>query len=277
MAPHDLHDPGLARYLAELEAVALLTPEEERELGRGVQAGCAASRARFVRANLRLVVHLARRWTGSGLPLADLVAEGNLGLIRAVEKFDPEAGFRFSTYATWWIRQALTRAVQGQARVVRVPSTMYERVARWEKTRVALEERLGRRPTPGEVREALRMTRRSMGNVLEGVAALGRGASSLGDDGAGDPWADRLRDPSCPTPVDELSRFEQERRVRRALGTLDERTRRVVVLRFGLDGDGPRTYQVIGDTLGVTRERARQIVTAALAALREALEVKPAA
>lgn len=264
-------DPELSIYLSDLERTPLLTAKEERELGRAVQAGCELAKARFIRANLRLVVHLARRWSRSGVPLSDLIAEGNLGLIRAVEKFDPEAGFRFSTYATWWIRQALTRAAQAQARLVRVPSTMFERVARWQRTRDQLEDKLGRSPTRFEVRQALSITARSADAVHSGLRAFKQSAASLSDDGDGETWSDRLKDPSSVTPAELIVQDEDVRRVRAALGRLDPRATQVVTRRFGLDGEAPQTYQQIGDELKVTRERARQILTRALEILREDL------
>jgi RNA polymerase sigma factor (sigma-70 family) len=264
-------DPELSSYLSDLEQTPLLKAEDERELGRAVQAGCEEAKSRFIRANLRLVVHLARRWSRSGVPLADLIAEGNIGLIRAVEKFDPEAGFRFSTYATWWIRQALTRAAQAQARLVRVPSTMFERVARWQRTRDLLETQLGRRPTRFEVRQKLSITARSANAVFSGLRAFKQAAASLSDDGEGETWADRLKDPAGETPADILVRDEDVNRVRAALARLDKRSAQVVVRRFGLDGEGAQTYQHIGNELKVTRERARQILTRALEVLRSEL------
>lgn len=264
-------DPELSTYLSELERTPLLTAQEEQTLGRAVQAGCEVSKARFIRANLRLVVHLARRWMRSGVPLADLIAEGNLGLIRAVEKFDPEAGFRFSTYATWWIRQSLTRTAQSQARLVRVPSTMFERVARWKRTEDALEKKLERMPTPFEIRQELSITARSAGAVASGLRAFRQAASSITEDSDGESWADRLKDPDGSTPDQQLIQEEDVRRVRAALDHLDERSAQAVEQRFGLDGEGARTYQQIGKELKVTRERARQILMRALDVLRDEL------
>jgi RNA polymerase sigma factor (sigma-70 family) len=271
MASKSPHDPDLKAYLSEIGKAPLLDAERERELGRQVQAGSQTARDLYIEANLRLVVHVARKWSRSGIPLSDLIEEGNLGLIRAVEKYDPDAGCRFSTYAMWWIRQAIGRAVQMQGRAVRVPPSMQEKVNRWERTRRELEEQLGRSPMPGEIAHELSITKRTTRNIKMAIDASRMTFSSLSVDEDGAGWSETLVDDQALQPLEHARSVEDAGRVNRCLDVLDERSRWVIARRYGLDGEEPQTLEEIGALLGVSRERVRQIARRALTTLRAEL------
>ncbi|MTV24270.1 sigma-70 family RNA polymerase sigma factor [Nitriliruptoraceae bacterium ZYF776] len=284
---------GVRHYLNAIGRIALLDAEEEVDLAKRYQAGLAATAAletgqvagatrrrlrgvvadgaraqeRLVTANLRLVVSVARRYLGRGLSLLELVQEGNLGLIRGVEKFDHRKGYKFSTYATWWIRQALTRGTANKARTVRLPVHVHELVGKIRRVEFELLQELGREPTPGEVADALGLTEERLVELrLAGreITSLDRGVGDDGDTTLGDlvPDDDAV-DPSRRA-ASELARLE----IHAALADLHERERGVLELRYGLGGEAPRTLQEIGDHYGVTRERIRQIEKTTLAKLR---------
>jgi RNA polymerase nonessential primary-like sigma factor len=255
-------------YLNEIGRAKLLTAKEEIQLSRAGQAGCAASRQRMIESNLRLVVKIARAYTKRGLPLMDLVEEGNLGLIRAVEKFDPERGCRFSTYATWWIRQSVERAIMNQCRTVRLPIHVIRELAANLRAARALEQKLNRKPTIEEVARNLDVDVQSVQNMLElkdpsafmeGPLARNAGRSIL----------DSIADEYLRMPEDQYSDRSAERLLEHWLAQLSEQQREVVEHRFGLQGHGRRTLEQVGRLMGVTRERVRQIQMAALARLRQ--------
>ena len=265
-------DPDLQRYFAEIGQTPLLDAEQERALGRRVQRGSASAQGDFIKANLLLVVHVARQWFRSGLPLADLIAEGNLGLILAVQKFDPDAGCRFSTYAVWWIRQAISRAVHRQGRGLRLPSAMQLRVKHWKRARCSLKEQLGRPPTSVEVADELALTKVMTRNVGLALAASKRHHASLSGDVNGLEWADTLISRDAPQPVESVGSQEELERLGQCLGMLDVETREVLAKRFGLDGEDAHTLKQLGQRMGLSGEGVRQVIRRALEVLRSALK-----
>ncbi len=243
-----------------------LTPAERADLFRLVHEADEA-RAHFIRANLRLVISIAKRYTGRGLELLDLVQEGNLGLIRAVEKFDWRKGFKFSTYATWWIRQAITRGLGNQGRTIRLPVHMVDIVRLVQETEISLQKRLHHPPTVEEIAEVSGIDREK---VEAALAAPGDTVSlerPVGEDGEAE-LGDFVEDVHTPDPFLIVAEAARREGLLRALQMLDERERTVIVLRYGLDGEAPRTLSDVGATLGVTRERVRQLETRALGKLR---------
>lgn len=261
----------LALYLDEIRGIRLLTPEEERDLAVRVQAGDEEAERRLTEANLRVVVSLARRYVNRGLSLPDLIEEGNLGLLHAVRKFRPDRGTRFSTYATWWIRQALVRALANQARLIRLPVHVELLLSQYTRSRAALTQELGRPPSVAEV--ATRIGR-PLEQVEDLEALRERRAVSLdaptGPHGKGD-LRDVIEDPTArpASRIVEVLRARED--LAGVLHDLPNTERTVVTLRFGLEGGEPMTLESIGHRLGVTRERIRQIEASALRRLRRFL------
>ena len=264
---------NLAVYLKEISRIALLTREEEAELARRARGGDEAAKARLIEANLRLVVQVARRYLNRGLPLPDLIEEGNLGLLRAVDKFDPDRGLRFSTYGVWWIRQGIVRALANQARTIRIPVHVGLLLARYQKEQQRLMQDLGRTPTLEEIARALHTTveqveeleevRRQQPLSLE--TPLGHEEGRL---------ADVVADPAAD-PGEVLTRLFHERAdLVTVLDDLAANERTVLRHRFGLEGDAPETLEAIGKRLGLTRERVRQIEGAGLRKLRALLSAR---
>ena len=254
-------------YLDQAGRHRLLTREDEVELAQAVEAGDEAAKRRMIESNLRLVVTIARRFSSTGLPIGDLVQEGNLGLMRAVEKFDWRLGFKFSTYATWWIRQAIARgAADRGTRSIRLPVHVDEQVGRLWRTRTRLLERLGREPTDGELAAELDLPAARIAQLKDTAQTVISLDAPVGEDGA--VFGDLLEDQTVAGP-DELAVEAAGRdALLQALHALPERERRVLVLRFGLDRGTPRTLEEVGTVMGFSRERARQVERDALAALR---------
>jgi RNA polymerase primary sigma factor len=244
-------------YLKEIATVSLLSAADEVRLAKLIERGDQRAKGALIEANLRLVVSIAKRHVGRGLTMLDLIQEGNLGLIRAVEKFDWRKGFKFSTYATWWIRQAISRAITDQGRTIRIPVHMADVMNRVSRTRRDLSQELGREPTPVEIGRRLKMkpekveeVQRLTRETVSLEAPLGDGEASLGD---------FIEDEDTPQPdqiaVDAMVRID----IRRILDGLPDRERRILELRFGLTGEEPMTLEDVGKQLGVTRERIRQM------------------
>ena len=255
-------------YLSEIGRARLLTADEEKSLSRAAHAGDMASRQRMIESNLRLVVKVARAYVNRGLPLLDLIEEGNLGLIRAVEKFDPERGCRFSTYATWWIRQSVERAIMNQCRTVRLPIHVIRELTVYLRTSRELEQKMGRRPTPEEVAEHLECDPDDV-HTMFGLNEPTSSADEPVAQGSNKSVLDSLADESSRDPEGQYSDRAAERLLAHWLEMLPEQQRAVVEHRFGLHGQGRRTLEEVGQLLGVTRERVRQVQIAALARLRE--------
>jgi len=260
----------LETYLREINETALLTAEEEQELAKAIGAGDVAARDRMVRANLRLVVNIARGYTGKGLSLQDLIEEGNLGLLRAVEGFDPAIGTRFSTYASYWIKQSIKRALINCAKTIRIPAYMVELLSKWRRASTRLAEELGRTPTPEEVARVLGLPRKKLPIIKKAIRIYNLTPQT---DQADSGWTlgEMVMDERSRSPDEELVENDNLVHVMQQLETMDSREATVLRMRFGLDDNEPKTLKEIGEALGLTRERVRQIETEALAKLAESL------
>ena len=261
----------LETYLREINETALLTAQDERELAAAIADGDVRARDRMVRANLRLVVNIARGYTGKGLVLQDLIEEGNLGLLRAVEGFDPAMGTRFSTYASYWIKQSIKRALINSAKTIRIPAYMVELLSKWRRANARLTEELGRTPTPEEIPRVLGLAKKKLPIIKKAIKIYN---STPQTDQADAGWSlgEMIEDERMKTPEDELLEHDALRHVREMLETMDQREATVLRMRFGLDNMEPRTLKEIGEELCLTRERVRQIETEALGKLAHGLK-----
>jgi RNA polymerase primary sigma factor len=263
------HSP-LETYLREINETALLTAREEHELAGRVEEGDCEARDQMVRANLRLVVNIARSYLGRGLALEDLIAEGNLGLMRAVEGFDPSLDIRFSTYASYWIKQSIKRAVINTGKTVRVPAYMAELMVKWRREANRLQEELGRAPTQDEVAAGLKLSRKKFAIIKKALSIYNAGVHTDSTDTG---WSlnELLLDDHTHRPDKQLMATDDLSHVLQHLNRMEPREATVLRMRFGLGEDHPRTLKEIGESLGLTRERVRQIERDALLKLREAL------
>jgi RNA polymerase primary sigma factor len=260
----------LETYLHAINETPLLRGEEERELAIRIENGDSEARDHLIRANLRLVVNIARKYVGRGPGLEDLIAEGNLGLMRAVEGFDPSMNTRFSTYASYWIKQSIRRYLIGTAKTVRLPAYMVDLMAKWRRATAELQEELGRAPTEEEVVDRLQLPRKKL-NIIKKALRIHNGGiqGEQKDDYSIDETLEDLRSKAPDTAMAENDELHQ---VLQLVDQLEPRDASVIRMRFGLDGQDPRTLKEIGDYLGLTRERVRQIERDALAQLAECLE-----
>jgi RNA polymerase primary sigma factor len=261
-------------YLSEIRQIPLLTREEEVELAKRVAAGDEAAKKRMVEANLRLVVMLARRYQRRGLALGDLIAEGNLGLIRAVEKFRWDRGTRFSTYATWWIRQAIQRALANQARLIRLPVHVEAQLGKVRRTRERLTQERGQPPEPAEVAAELGLTVRDLEALEEASRMPVSLETPVGGEGETIQLKDVVPDRGEPSAAAIATLLRRQANLRELLDDLPPKERAIIFDRFGLGSGPPMTLESIGQQLGVTRERVRQIEAAALQKLRRRLEAR---
>jgi RNA polymerase sigma factor (sigma-70 family) len=262
---------NLAVYLAEIARIPLLSREEEQELARRLRAGDQSAKRRLIEANLRLVVQVARRYFNRGLPLPDLIEEGNLGLIRAVEKFDPDRGVRFSTYATWWIRHAIARALANQARVIRLPVHVEMLLGRYAKEQRRLTQTLGRPPSAAELAQALGTTEEQVEELEELRQQPLSLDAPVAEQGK---LAELVADPTADPSVALTRLFRERADLVSILDDLAENERTVLRHRFGLEGQEPETLEAIGTRRGLTRERVRQIEASALRKLRALLRAR---
>lgn len=267
-----LDDPVKA-YLKEIGQVPLLSAEEEQTLARAARAGDADARRRLSEANLRLVVSVAKRYAGRGLPFLDLIQEGNLGLMKAAEKFEPDRGFKFSTYATWWIRQSITRAIADQGRTIRIPVHLVEHINRVRKTAGELLRKNGREPTAEEIAVRLEMEPDRVRELLQLAQEPVSLETPVGEEEDAH-LEDFVQDEEAGIPVDEAGRQLLRRELMSVLKSLTPREERVITLRFGLDDGRPRTLEELGKEFNVTRERIRQIEAKALRKLRHPSRAK---
>ncbi len=265
----DISDDSVRLYLREIGKIPLLTPEEELALAKKVKTGDKRSKDAMAEANMRLVVSIAKRYVGRGLDLLDLIQEGNTGLLRAVEKFDPDRGFKFSTYATWWIRQAITRAIADQARTIRIPVHMVETINKLLRTQRRLTQELNREPTNEEIAAAMEMDVDKVEHIMKIKQDISSLDASVRDDEEDSVLGDFIEDEDAKTPTESASEQLLKEQVKRILGTLTEREQKILKLRFGLEDGKSHTLEEVGQEFSVTRERIRQIEAKALAKLRK--------
>lgn len=264
---------GLGWYLDQIKTTPLLTAEQERQLALRIREHSdPVAREQMVQANLRLVVNIAKDYSNPGMTLGDLVAEGNLGLIRAVEDFDPKAGVRFSTYAAWWIKQSIRRALINAGQPIHIPAYLMKLLTKWRRASRELEADLGRPPTAQEMARKLGVSPKKAEIIRQGLAAV-NAPSQMGTDES-QTMAEMISSAGTDLPEFDMMQASDEPIVRILLESLDERERRILELRFGLDGhEGPpRTFKEIGEIVGLTRERVRQLEKKALASLQEMAE-----
>lgn len=261
-----IEDP-VRMYLKEIGKVPLLSAEEEIELAKRMELGDQESKKRLAEANLRLVVSIAKRYVGRGMLFLDLIQEGNLGLIKAVEKFDYRKGYKFSTYATWWIRQAITRAIADQARTIRIPVHMVETINKLIRVSRQLLQELGREPTPEEIAEEMNMPMERVREILKISQEPVSLETPIGEE-EDSHLGDFIQDDNVPVPADAAAFTLLKEQLQEVLGTLTEREQKVLTLRFGLEDGRARTLEEVGKEFNVTRERIRQIEAKALRKLR---------
>ncbi len=261
-----IEDP-VRMYLKEIGKVALLSAEEEIELAKRMEVGDVEAKKRLAEANLRLVVSIAKRYVGRGMLFLDLIQEGNLGLIKAVEKFDYRKGYKFSTYATWWIRQAITRAIADQARTIRIPVHMVETINKLIRVSRQLLQELGREPLPEEIAEQMNMTEERVREILKISQEPVSLETPIGEE-EDSHLGDFIQDDNVPVPADAAAFTLLREQLGEVLDTLTEREQKVLKLRFGLDDGRARTLEEVGKEFNVTRERIRQIEAKALRKLR---------
>ena len=269
----DIADDSVRLYLREIGKIPLLTSEQEVALAKRIEQGDKAAKDAMAEANMRLVVSIAKKYIGRGLDLLDLIQEGNTGLLRAVEKFDYEKGFKFSTYATWWIRQAITRAIADQARTIRIPVHMVETINKLIRTQRRLVQELGREPLPEEIAAEMEMDVEKVNHILkikQDIVSLEAPVGEEEDSALGDFIADE----DAPTPLEAATHQLLKEHVNEVLALLTPREQKILRMRFGLEDGRSHTLEEVGQEFGVTRERIRQIEAKALAKLRKHRESK---
>ena len=272
----DISDDSVRLYLREIGKIPLLNAEEELELAQKVGAGDKRAQDKMAEANMRLVVSIAKRYSGRGLDFLDLIQEGNTGLLRAVEKFDPDKGFKFSTYATWWIRQAITRAIADQARTIRIPVHMVETINKLLRTQRRMTQELNREPTIVELAKELEMEPEKVEYVIkikQDITSLDAGVGRDGDDEESI-LADFIEDEDSKTPEESATSQLLKEQIQAVISTLSEREQKIIKMRFGLDNDKSHTLEEVGQEFAVTRERIRQIEAKALAKIRKHKDAK---
>jgi len=265
----DIADDSVRLYLREIGKIPLLNAEEELALAQRVVAGEKEAKDQMAEANLRLVVSIAKRYVGRGLDLLDLIEEGNTGLLRAVEKFDPDKGFKFSTYATWWIRQAITRAIADQARTIRIPVHMVETINKLLRTQRRLTQEMNREPTNAEIAKEMEIDEAKVEHIMKIKQDISSLDASIRDDEEESVLADFIEDEDTITPEQSAAGQLLKEQVKDMLGALTEREQKILKLRFGLEDGKQHTLEEVGQEFSVTRERIRQIEAKALAKLRK--------
>ena len=272
----DVSDDSVRLYLREIGKIPLLSAEEEMDLARRIIEGDKKAKDKMAEANMRLVVSIAKRYSGRGLDFLDLIQEGNTGLLRAVEKFDPDKGFKFSTYATWWIRQAITRAIADQARTIRIPVHMVETINKLLRTQRRMTQELNREPTIEELSKELDMEPEKIEYVIKIKQDISSLDAGVGRDGEDDDSVlqDFIVDEDTVSPEDSASNQLLKEQVQDMLSSLSDREQKIVRMRFGLDNGKNHTLEEVGQEFAVTRERIRQIEAKALAKLRKHKDAK---
>ena len=264
-------DSAFRLYLREIGQVRLLTLAEEGELAARIKRGDREARERMIKANLRLVVKIARDYEGLGLPLLDLVSEGNIGLMKAVERFDPAKGGKLSTYAAWWIKQSIKRALANQAKTIRLPVHLVDKISRMRRVSVNLHEELGREPTDEELADEMGMTASRVAQLRTAAIRPASLDAPIGDDESNN-FSEIVQDENADTPYEQLEEKTVTVMLQDMVRELDEREATILRYRFGLDGGVEKTLEEVGHRFGVTRERVRQIQNIALLKLRKRIE-----
>jgi RNA polymerase primary sigma factor len=265
--PREVSTDALQLFLKDIGKVDLLTAAQEVELAKRIERGDHAAKQEMVEANLRLVVSIAKKYRNQGLPFLDLIQEGTIGLVRAAEKFDYRKGFKFSTYATWWIRQAVARALADKARTIRMPVHVVEKLNKIVRSERKLRAELGREPTPGEIGRDLELSPEEVEQIRRSAQTPVSLEKPVGDEDESE-FGHFITDENLPLPDEEAEITMRKETLRKILGTLSSRERQVLELRYGLDGQHPRTLDEVGRTFNVTRERIRQIENQSLKKLR---------
>jgi len=262
---------GIKIYLREIGQIPLLTPKDEVRLAARIKKGDRAARAQMIKANLRLVVKIAHDYSNFGLPLLDLISEGNIGLMKAVERFDPKKGGKLSTYAAWWIKQSIKRALANQAKTIRLPVHLVDKISKMKRAGHKLSEQLGREPTDQELADLLGMTRQKVAQLRTISIRPASLDAPIGDDDATE-FSEIVGDENALTPFELLRDKTLRQEVYDILEELDQREAEILTMRFGLDGNKPKTLEEVGKKFKVTRERVRQIQNIALTKLRRVME-----
>lgn len=266
-------DAGLNRYLQEIGQIELLAPKQEIELARRIRKGNAKAREQMIKANLRLVVSIARDYTNLGVPLLDLISEGNIGLTKAIERFNPRKGAKLSTYAAWWIKQAIKRALADQGKTIRLPVHLVDKIAKVRRVSLQMSDELGREPTDDELGQEIGIAGESITRLKSaGVRPASLDAPMAEDDSTD--FGETVGDDGSQTPFELLRDRNLFEEMDGLLNLLDHREKKIISQRFGLTGGTPKTLEDVGESLGVTRERIRQLQNSALAKLRRALHKK---
>ncbi|MFP6877187.1 MAG: RNA polymerase sigma factor RpoD/SigA [Roseibacillus sp.] len=266
-------DSSLRVYLREISKTDLLTREEEVALAARIKKGDKKARAHMIKANLRLVVKIAQDYSSYGLPLADLISEGNIGLMKAVERFDPEKGGKLSTYAAWWIKQSIKRALANQSKTIRLPVHMVDKIAKMRRITMILTEAMGREPTQDELADEIGIPRRKLA-LLKRASQRPTSLDAPVNEGEKTDYSEIIGDEKAVNPLDALSEKNLHHQLDDLLGVLDDREHRIIDARFGLNGKRPMTLEEVGREFGVTRERIRQLQNVALDKMRKALRKK---
>src|SRR5438045_4479042 len=270
MAAED-SDTGIKIYLREIGQIPLLTPEQEIELAAKIKKGDREARALMIRSNLRLVVKIAHDYANLGLPLLDLISEGNIGLMKAVERFDPAKGGKLSTYGAWWIKQSIKRALANQSKTLRQPVHLVDKISKMRRTAMKLQEVLGREPTDEELADELGMTASRVAQLRTAAIRPASLDAPIGDEDSNN-FSEVVQDENAATPYQELEEKTVSAMLQEMVKTLDTREATILRYRFGLDGGSEKTLEEVGQKFGVTRERVRQIQHIALAKLRKMIE-----
>src|SRR3989338_7357255 len=263
-------DP-IKAYLKDIRHIPLLTPKGEYDLAKLVRKGNKDARDKMIRSNLRLVISIAKRYNNLGIPLSDLIEEGNIGLIKAVEKFDPNRGFRFSTYAAWWIKQSVSRAIIDQGKMIRIPVYMNEEILKCKKATEELTHKLKRKPTAGEIAKKLQTSVEKIREFNGWISKMSSLEAPIGEEGEGQ-VKDIIEDEALMSPDEELESFFNKERTAELLNMMSKRERDILDLRFGLTDGNTRTLAEIAKKMGVSRERIRQVEAAALKKLRRLIK-----
>ena len=264
-------DTAIKLYLREIGQVKLLTPQEEIELAARIKKGDKKAREQMIKANLRLVVKIAHDYEGLGLPLLDLINEGNIGLMKAVERFDPSKGGKLSTYGAWWIKQSIKRALANQSKTIRLPVHLVDKISKMRRTAMRLQEEFGREPTDEELGEELNITASRVAQLRTAAIRPASLDAPIGDDDSNN-FSEIVQDENAETPYEQLEEKTVNKMLDEMIKTLDPREATILRYRFGLDGGSEKTLEEVGEKFGVTRERIRQIQNIALKKLRRMIE-----